>query len=200
MRSCAPAGQSGRFGAQDRLAALGMTARCLAVAAGVPQSVQHARDRQGEFVDRRFELRAVLGGDLEAAAHRSDRGVELAAAGIFEGFAGPEQRLLADDAEAANFLHARVAVGDDPVAGNDLRGDGADVLEGDRIGENVTLAGRIGLIGDELRNGARRDLVFLAFGHGGPDPWVSLALHTKAAREASAISDGQHKVTICVSR
>lgn len=148
--------------------------------------MQHARDRQREFVDHRFELRAVLGGDLEAAAHRSDCGVELAAAGVFEGLAGPEQRLLADDAEAANFLHSRVAVGDDPVARNDLRGDGADVLEGDGVGENVTLAGRIGLVGDELRNGARRDLVFLAFGHGGPDPWVSLALHTKAAREASA--------------
>ena len=62
---------------------------------------------------------------LVAAAHRAHRRVEARAGRVLEALARRELRLLADDARAAHFLHAVLAVGDDPVARQELRRDRA---------------------------------------------------------------------------
>ncbi len=130
------------------------------------RSVQNARYRQRKFGDLGFELHAVVGGHLIAAAHRPDRRLELAAARVLKLFTGLEQGLLADNTETAHFLNARVGVGDDPVARDQLRRDGADVLDRDRVGEDVAVGRDVRLIADELRKRADGDLIFLACGHG----------------------------------
>ena len=62
---------------------------------------------------------------------------------------------MPDNAKSTHFLNARIGIGDDPVTGNQLRRNGADVFDGDRVSENITLIGGIGLIGNKLRNGFR---------------------------------------------
>jgi hypothetical protein len=44
--------------------------------------------------------------------------------------------LLADNAFAAHFLHLAKGIGDDPVAGDELRGDSAGVFDRYRVPEN----------------------------------------------------------------
>ena len=51
--------------------------------------------------------------------------VERAAGRVLERFAGRQRRLLADDAGPADLLDVAGAVGDDPVAGQQLHGVGA---------------------------------------------------------------------------
>jgi hypothetical protein len=49
--------------------------------------------------------------------------------------AGPQDRLLADDARAADLFHLPVGVGDDPVAREELHDAFALIGDRDRIGE-----------------------------------------------------------------
>src|SRR5262249_27341927 len=79
-------------------------------------SMQRARHGQRARRYRRLERRAVLAHHLIAALHRADRRGDARAARVLEALAGLQHRLLADDAEAFDFLHAMVAVGDVPVA------------------------------------------------------------------------------------
>ena len=68
-----------------------------------------------------------------------------------------------------------------------MRRNRSDILDGDRVSENVAIRIRIGLVSNELRNGRDRDLVLLALCHGVIDSrrlCVS-ALHTKAGEVAS---------------
>ncbi|MNT43930.1 hypothetical protein D3C72_1804270 [compost metagenome] len=51
-----------------------------------------------------------------------------------------EQRLVADHAQAGDFLRAVVAVGDDPVARDQLRRHLAGVVDGDGVGEGMAPA------------------------------------------------------------
>ena len=74
---------------------------------------------------------------------------------------GLQQRLLADHAQPLHFLHVVVAVGDDPVAAHELRGDRAGVGDGDRVREHVLVARRVGLLGEVGRIRRDRDVVFL---------------------------------------
>jgi ribulose-phosphate 3-epimerase len=129
-------------------------------------SMQHARDGEDEFGNFAVEARAVFRHHLVGAFHRPDRRAELAAAGVFKGFARFEQRLFADNAEAAHFLNLIVGIGDDPVARYQLRRCAADIADGDGVGKNVALALRIGLIRDEVRHGPDFETVFVAVGHG----------------------------------
>ena len=64
-------------------------------------------------------------------------GAQAAAAGVLEGFAGLEQRLLADHAQALDLLDLRQLVGDDPVARDQLGRHLAGVGDGDGVGEAV---------------------------------------------------------------
>lgn len=101
--------------------------------------MQHSRYGEGEFRDFDLEMTPLGVGKSVAAAHRSDRGRNLAGTGVFVGFARRQLRLLADDAEAAYLLHVTVRVGDDPVAGDQLCCLVAHVLDADRVGEDVAL-------------------------------------------------------------
>jgi hypothetical protein len=85
----------------------------------------------------------------------------LATAGIFELLARLQQRLPADDAEAAHLLHLAGGIGDDPVPRNQLRSHGSDVLDGNCVGKDVAVVGGIRLLGDIFRDRADCDLVFL---------------------------------------
>ena len=80
----------------------------------------------------------------------------MGAARVLEALAGLQQRLLADHAEPPHFLDAVLAVGDDPVAADELRRHAAGVGDRDRVGEHVLVARRIGLVGDVGRVAPRR--------------------------------------------
>ena len=127
--------------------------------------MKYAWHDQGEFVDRHFEFGAVVGDHLVAAVHGADRGGDDAATGVFEAFAGLQQGLLADHAEAADFLYLAVGVGDDPVAADQLRGDVAGIGDGDGIGENETILSDVGLFRVVFAVHLDFDPVLLAFGH-----------------------------------
>lgn len=150
-------------------------------------SVQYPWNAQREFRDDPLELRSVLRRHLERPAHRADRCIELTTARVFKSLSRSKKRLLADHAEAPHLLNARIAVGNDPVPGNQLRRNRSHILDGDRIGENVALQIRIGLVGNELRIGLDRDLIFLALCHGvfNSGRLRGSALHTKASEVAS---------------
>src|SRR5574343_1543277 len=111
-------------------------------------------------------MRAVLGHHLVAAFHRADLRRQRRAAGVLEALARLQQRLLADDAEAAHFLYLVVGVGDDPVARNQLGRHRADVLDGDRVGEHVAVVLRVGLVRNKLRHRLDFDSVLVVVGHG----------------------------------
>lgn len=131
--------------------------------------MQHPRDAEGEFRNFRFERRAVLGDHLVAAAHGTDRCLQLAATRILVGFSGADQRLLADDAHPTDFFDPQFAIGDDPVAGNQLCRDRTAVGDADGVGKQVVLALGVGLVSHVLRIGRDDKLIFSAFRH---DVWV----------------------------
>src|SRR5215472_11383938 len=79
---------------------------------------------------------------LIAADHDAGRGRQRSAAGILEALTRAEDRLLADNAGAANFLHPSLAVGDLPVAVAQLDRFLASVFDPDVVGPYVTVLGR----------------------------------------------------------
>jgi len=117
------------------------------------------RNRERERRNRRVELAAVLGNHLVAAAHRADRRGQARARRVLEALARREPRLLADDTGAPDFLHAVLAVGDDPVPRHEPRGDRADIGDPDRVAEHELVARRVRLLGDVGRHRLDPDLV-----------------------------------------
>ncbi|MNV80975.1 hypothetical protein D3C71_1746100 [compost metagenome] len=115
--------------------------------------------RQAERLDRRGEAVAVAGLHAEAAMHAADRGGQHAAAGVGVALSGLQQRLLADHARTADLLHLGVAVGDDPVPGQQLGGQQPAVADGHRVGEGVALLVRQRLLGQVASDDADVDLV-----------------------------------------
>src|SRR5215813_3388600 len=82
---------------------------------------REGRNANGEAVAApRFH---VIGADHDSRRRRQRR-----PARILEAFAGPENRLLADDARTAHLLHLAAVVGDPPVAAAQLDGFSAAVL------------------------------------------------------------------------
>src|SRR3546814_6232425 len=71
-------------------------------------SMQGPRHRQGEWRDRRVELRAVVADHAVAAFHGADRGGQYRARGIGELFARFDPWLFADHAVAADLLDIAV--------------------------------------------------------------------------------------------
>ena len=88
---------------------------------------------------------------LVGAFHHAERGRQRASRGVFERFARLERRLLADDAGAADFFDVARAVGDDPVAGQQLDGLLAFVRDRDGIEEEPLVLRRLGLLRGVLR-------------------------------------------------
>src|SRR5690606_40985311 len=101
---------------------------------------------------------------VEAALHAADFGVHQRTAGI--GMAVPRRqvRLLADHAFAAHFLHLAVAVGDDPVATEQLGTYSAAVKHGNGVGKGEPLGIRLGALGQVAGDDADVDEV-AAIGH-----------------------------------
>lgn len=81
-------------------------------------SATPAGGAESEFQNLRFERGAVLGGYLAAAAHGTNRRLQLAATRILGGLSGADQRLLADDQQTTDLLDPQLAISDYPVAGN----------------------------------------------------------------------------------
>ena len=67
--------------------------------------------------------------------------------------------MLADHAGAAHFLHAAVAVGDDPVARQQLSGQLAVIDDGHGVGERVAALLRLRLRGQVAGGDADVDLI-----------------------------------------
>ncbi|MDV7397071.1 hypothetical protein RZS08_37070, partial [Arthrospira platensis SPKY1] len=82
--------------------------------------MQCPRHRQHEGRDLGLEAVLVFTEHLVSPVHGADRRLEHAAAGVAEVLAGCELGLLADHPLAMHLLHLAVAVGDDPVAGEQL--------------------------------------------------------------------------------
>src|ERR1700731_1833239 len=68
------------------------------------------------------------------------------AAGVFEGLAGSEHRLLTDDTIAAHLLYLSAAVGDSPMPVTQLDGFLAAVLDADMVCPDVMVLDRGGLV------------------------------------------------------
>src|SRR6516225_819860 len=91
---------------------------------------REGRNANGEAVAApRFH---VIGAD-----HDTRRRRQRGPARIFEAFAGPENRLLADDARTAHLLHLAAVVGDPPIAAAQLDCFSAAVLDADVVGPHV---------------------------------------------------------------
>ena len=90
---------------------------------------------------------ALRGYHLVAALHRPDRRLERTEASIFEGRAGRQGRLLADDAGTLDALDLAVGVGDDPFARDQLRRFVADVRDAHVVLEEVLALARRAALG-----------------------------------------------------
>src|ERR1700691_3893817 len=114
-----------------------------------PYRLMGAVEREGRNSDG--ETFPALGLHLVAADHDARRRVQGRAAGILEGFARSQHRLLADDAGTAHVLLAAHAVGDAPVTPAQLHRLGSVVLDADVIRpDKVAVDGR-GLVFEIVR-------------------------------------------------
>src|SRR3954466_6472473 len=77
---------------------------------------------EGERRDLDIEMMIGAGDHLVSAAHHAGRRLERAPRRVLEGFAGTEDRLLADDAWPFEFLDVSGRVRDHPVAAEQLYG------------------------------------------------------------------------------
>src|ERR1043165_5491495 len=105
---------------------------------------------QQELGHLRVEDLGMLGDAQEAAAHRAMAGPDLGPGAVLEALARLQQRLVADDRQPVDFLRLAVGVDDGPVAADQLRGDVAAVLDGDRVAERELVALGEGLVGERL--------------------------------------------------
>src|SRR5687768_1453674 len=75
---------------------------------------------ENESRNLHVEARAVLRYAEIAALHGAGGGAQPTAAGVLEGLARLEQRLVADHAQALHLFHLARRIGNDPVARNQL--------------------------------------------------------------------------------
>ncbi len=91
--------------------------------------------------------------------HRTDRGFNNSAAGVAVVFSGRKLRLFPDHPLALDFTDLAAGIGDDPVSRNKLCGNRALVFDSDRVGKNVAILIRLGLVRDVLGARAYFDLI-----------------------------------------
>ncbi len=96
--------------------------------------------RERKRIDFRIEFGAVVCEHLIAAVHHANGGFEYRAAGIFKPFTRLQMGLLANDTFAANLQFLTLGVRDDPVAGQQFRGNRAGIQYSHGIGEHVAIA------------------------------------------------------------
>src|SRR5262249_13559323 len=104
------------------------------------------------------ELLAGGGYHAVAAGHEAGWRGQRHTAGVFEVFAGPQHRLLADHAGAAHLLQAALGIGDPPVPGLELDGLAPEIGDVDRIGPEEIAVLRRRLVRQELRGHLYLDL------------------------------------------
>jgi hypothetical protein len=98
-------------------------------------SVDDVRLAQGKRCDCRVEPLSTGGDHLICAVHGAKRGAERAARRVVEGLPRREHGLLADHARSPDLLDLAIAIGDDPVTGDQLCGLGAEVRDLDGVEE-----------------------------------------------------------------
>ena len=104
-----------------------------------------------EYRNRSEKAVSVVGDEPVLAVHRADRSAQHRGARVLECVSGAQVWLLADHSVALDFLHVAVAVGDDPVAREELRRNQSRVVNGDAVSKEVLVRGRIGAGRDERR-------------------------------------------------
>ena len=103
----------------------------------------HLQHEQRDFTFKGFAL--VIHAKI-AALHGARGRAQLAAAGVFKGFAGLQQWLTAHHAQAPDLFDMAQLIGNDPVPGNQLRGHFTRVGDGDGVGKHIDACGRSGLL------------------------------------------------------
>ena len=88
----------------------------------------------------------VLCHEKVTAVHGAAGCAKSAAAGVLKGFAGTQQGLLTDHAEALDFLAVTTLILNDPVARNQLNRNPACVGDRDGIGESEHLLQGVALV------------------------------------------------------
>ena len=113
----------------------------VARAIGVAEGVEHKH----RHVD--IKLFAIHSDAKVAAVHGACGGAQARAAGVFKLFAGLQQGLVADHAQAFDFFVQAVCAVDVPGARNELGRYLARVGDLDGVGEHIQIILRGGLLG-----------------------------------------------------
>src|ERR1700722_440051 len=116
--------------------------------------------------DFHLEGTAVLVDHLIGSDHNAARGLERTARCVAESVAGPQSRLLANDAGPLHVLAPAAGVGDLPMAMRKLDGQIAAIGDLDRIGPEIATLVRLGMFGEELRLDGHPDVVVARVIHG----------------------------------
>jgi hypothetical protein len=87
---------------------------------------------------------------LIAPFHLADIGGQGTTRGVLEALTGFENRLLANDSGALDLFDLAIAVGDDPVAREELNRLLAQILDGDRVEKEPVPRLRLGTVRVEL--------------------------------------------------
>src|SRR5579863_4273005 len=111
------------------------------------RSVHRVRDGEGERRDDGVEALAVLVDHAIGALHRADRGRQRAEAGVLAAIAATEDRLVADHPGPLHPLHLAIAIGDDPLAADQLHRLAVEVGDADAVGEEVVVLLRRAALG-----------------------------------------------------
>jgi len=101
-------------------------------------------------VNRRIEAMAILGHKKVTPAHGAARSMQATTTGVLKGFAGSQQGLLPDHAQAFDLFAAPTLVLDLPVPRNQLCRNRAGVGHGHGVGESKDFLQGIALLGHVL--------------------------------------------------
>src|SRR3989338_10418955 len=132
---------------------------------GTTFSVQRTRNAEREWGNLGIERGPVLGHQLIAAVHGTDRCFKHGAAGVLEARPRRQRRLLADDAFTAHLARLAVSVGDDPVTREQLGRDAAVVGDGYGVGEYIAVLFRCRLARQVRGPDRNLDSWFVGVGH-----------------------------------
>jgi len=119
----------------------------------LPQGFQN-KQRNGHI-----KAMAISGNKKETAMHGAVRCTQARATGVLERFAGIEQRLMTDHAQSFDLFSVTMRVIDDPMSGDQLRGNRTRVGEGHGIGEMVEILSCLYGRRQEGRRGLNFELV-----------------------------------------
>src|SRR5579863_1522198 len=121
--------------------------------------MQRARHLQRELWNRRFETLAIFGHAEVLSAHRADGRRNHCPARVFELLARLQERLVPDHTEPLHLLNLTLAVSDDPVPRDQLRGHLTRIADRQRVRERVLTALRVRLLGQVTRLRRHAELI-----------------------------------------